>query len=344
MHLPKTPDYARAVELLCAGELVAFPTETVYGLGADAANPKAVERIFALKNRPTDHPLIVHLSDAAYLDRWARAIPPAALELARAFWPGPMTLVLPRAPEVPDIVTGGQASVAVRIPSHPVALELLRAFSDADARRGGLCGIAAPSANRFGRISPTRAEHVREEFGDAIPLVIDGGPCPVGIESTILDFSRGEGFAPRLLRPGGVSRVRVEAVLGIRVARPVSDASVEDAVPRVPGACLSHYAPRTPLYMISPHELPKVCEKSRAAGKKIGVLVFSSLCGGIDADARVRLPASPEAYARELYASLRALDAAGCDAILAESLPSDSPWMAAADRLRRASRRSDIVF
>ncbi|MDR1367700.1 MAG: threonylcarbamoyl-AMP synthase [Candidatus Accumulibacter sp.] len=330
-------DYAYAVELLCAGKLVAFPTETVYGLGADATNPEAVFRIFAIKNRPADHPLIVHLPSAEALDPWARSISPTACALAEAFWPGPLTLVLPRAPGVLDVVTGGQDTVAVRVPSHPVALELLRAYAQECGGHGRLCGIAAPSANRFGRISPTRAEHVREEFGETVPLVIDGGTCPVGIESTILDLSRGESFAPRLLRPGGVSPDRIETVLGARIER--ADLSLENKAPRVPGSLFAHYAPQTPLDTIPSPRLPRACEELTSAGKKIGVIVFSSIETDIRADAKIRLPGTPEAYAHELYDSLRALDASGCDAILAEAVPDDSRWAAIADRLLRASSR-----
>ncbi|MBS1228893.1 MAG: Sua5/YciO/YrdC/YwlC family protein, partial [Proteobacteria bacterium] len=208
------PDYARAVELLQAGELVAFPTETVYGLGADAANPEAVAKIFAAKGRPADHPLIVHLAGAAYLERWAIDLPQAAWDLAEAFWPGPLTLILKRAPQVPYAVTGGQETVGLRVPSHPIALELLRAYAQAGGGRHGMSGVAAPSANRFGRISPTDAAHVREELGDAVALILDGGRCPVGIESTIIDLSRDDAL-PRLLRPGHVTPEQIASVIGV---------------------------------------------------------------------------------------------------------------------------------
>ena len=181
---------AQAVRLLQAGELVAFPTETVYGLGADAANPQAVAKIFAAKGRPADHPLIVHLADASHLTQWAIDIPPTAHALAEAFWPGPLTLILPKAPAVPLAVTGGQQTVGLRVPAHPLALELLQAYAQAGGGHGGLCGIAAPSANRFGRISPTEAAHVRDELGSAVSLILDGGRCAVGIESTIIDLTR----------------------------------------------------------------------------------------------------------------------------------------------------------
>ena len=198
---------AEAVELLRAGELVAFPTETVYGLGADAGNPEALAKIFAAKGRPADHPLIVHVPDVAHLDQWAREIPDAAHLLAQAFWPGPLTLILKRQPTVPDLVTGGQDTVGLRIPHHPLALQLLKAFDG---------GIAAPSANRFGHISPTTAQHVREELGAAVALVLDGGPCSVGIESTIVDLSRGD---PVILRPGMISAAQIDQALHQQVVR-----------------------------------------------------------------------------------------------------------------------------
>ena len=204
-----SPDFARAVELLRAGQLVAFPTETVYGLGADAANPEAVARIFAAKGRPADHPLIVHVSGDDAVDRWAEQVPGFAWELMEAFWPGPLTLILKKQAWVPSTVTGGQDTVGLRVPGHPVALELLRCF----AADGGPGGIAAPSANRFGHISPTTADHVREELGDRVALILDGGPCAVGIESTIVDCSRG---APIILRPGHISAAHLEAVSGIQ--------------------------------------------------------------------------------------------------------------------------------
>ncbi|WP_442770390.1 L-threonylcarbamoyladenylate synthase, partial [Zoogloea ramigera] len=197
-------DIQRAVQLLRQGELVALPTETVYGLGADALNPDAVAKIFAAKGRPSDHPLIVHLADASQIMTWAREVPKDAIALARAFWPGPLTLILKRDESVPDLVTGGQDTVGLRVPNHPVALELLRAFGS---------GVAAPSANRFGRISPTTAEHVRQELGERVALILDGGACAVGLESTIVDLSRG---VPVILRPGAIGADDIARVLGRR--------------------------------------------------------------------------------------------------------------------------------
>ncbi|MDR2506559.1 MAG: threonylcarbamoyl-AMP synthase [Candidatus Accumulibacter sp.] len=332
------PDYIRAVDTLRSGGLVVFPTETVYGLGADAANPEAVSAIFALKGRPAAHPLIVHLPGADYLGQWAKNIPSLAFELAEAFWPGPLTLILHRASGTPNAVTGGQDTVGVRVPAHPAALELLRMFAEAGGGHGRRCGIAAPSANRFGQVSPTCVEHVREEFGASLPFVIDGGSCALGIESTIIDLSRGEGFAPRLLRPGAISTDRIETALGARLELPRHVSG--DAAPRVSGSLSSHYAPKTPMYLLPSSRLLEAFGTLSAKGKKIGVLAFSEGMksgSGIPAASLFLLPGTPDGYARALYAGLRELDRAGYDAILAESVPGGSCWMAAADRLRRAS-------
>lgn len=325
------PEIARAVELLKAGELVGIPTETVYGLGADAANPAAVAKIFAAKGRPADHPLIVHLPGAAHLERWARDIPALAWELAEDFWPGPLTLILKRAPGVPDAVTGGQDTVGLRVPGHPLALELLRAFAAA----GGSGGIAAPSANRFGRISPTTAAHVREELGDAVALVLDGGPCSVGIESTILDLSSG---TPQLLRPGHISPAAIEAVCGTLPQAPAGGA------PRASGTLEAHYAPRTPLRLVAPERLLDFLNALRHSGRRCAVLAHSqppqALAGPAPAHVWRLLPVDPAGYAHELYAALRELDHAGADQIVVEALPDDPAWAAVADRLRRAARGS----
>ncbi|MEK7737911.1 MAG: L-threonylcarbamoyladenylate synthase, partial [Pseudomonadota bacterium] len=223
-HKEAAAQIAHAVTLLRAGELVAFPTETVYGLGADAANPAAVAKIFAAKGRPADHPLIVHLPSAEALDAWAREVPESARKLAAAFWPGPLTLILKRQPQVPDAVTGGQDTVGLRVPDHPLALALLKAFDG-----GRFRGIAAPSANRYGRISPTSAAHVRAELGAAVPLVLDGGDCQVGIESTIVDLSRG---TPRLLRPGAIGAADIAHVLGANLDK-ISLEHPDASAPRV---------------------------------------------------------------------------------------------------------------
>jgi len=331
------PDLRRAVALLQAGELVAFPTETVYGLGADAANPAAVAKIFAAKGRPADHPLIVHLPGAGHLDRWAREIPPAAWELAEAFWPGPLTLILKRAPGVPDAVTGGQDTVGVRVPAHPLALELLRAYAQAGGGVGGRCGIAAPSANRFGRISPTDAAHVHEELGDSVALVLDGGPCPVGIESTIIDLSRDAPLPPRLLRPGHITPAQIETVLGILPELVSPNTGSNGNTPRVSGSLDAHYAPTTPMRLVAPERLLDFMNALRHSGRRCAALCHSQPPHAGMPHAWRMLPADPEGYARGLYAALRELDQAGSDMIVVEDIPANAAWLAVADRLRRAA-------
>lgn len=307
-------DLQRAAEYLRRGELVAVPTETVYGLAADAANPGAVRRIFAAKGRPADHPLIVHLPGAEALDDWASDVPDAARRLADAFWPGPLTLILPRAARVDHVVTGGQDTVGLRVPGHPVTLALLALF-------GG--GLAAPSANRFGRISPTTAQHVVEEFGasDAVKAVIDGGACRVGVESTIVDCS---GERPRILRPGMISAERIGEVLG---EIPPTAGATEG--PRASGRLASHYAPETPVDIVEADALER-------ADATTAVLALSSTPEITGYAAWRALPSEPEAYARGLYAALRELDAAGAARILVQAPPEGSEWAAVRDRLERA--------
>lgn len=326
---PNAAGIARAVALLQAGEVIGLPTETVYGLAADAANPEAVARIFALKGRPSNHPVIVHVADATAAGRWAARVPAAALQLMQRFWPGPLTLILPRAPGVPLAVTGGQESVGLRCPAHPVAQAVLRAFAQA----GGSGGLAAPSANRFGRVSPTLPGHVEHEFGRAVPLVLDGGACAVGIESTIVDLSRG---APVLLRPGGVLVADLEDCLGVPVLAP-GQAPVAGAVPRVSGALAAHYAPHTPLRLLALAGLPAaLAEAARQAAR---VAVWAPALVPPDARATVWqvAPADAQAYARGLYATLRELDAAGCDQLLIVRPPEGPAWLGVHDRLARAA-------
>ncbi|MCK7592652.1 L-threonylcarbamoyladenylate synthase [Pseudomarimonas salicorniae] len=300
-----------AVAALRRGECIGLPTETVYGLAADARDPQAVTRIFALKKRPADHPVIVHLPRSARLSEYAASVPEAARKLARAFWPGPLTLILPRAGWVPDIVTGGQKTVGLRMPAHPVAQAVLQAF-------GG--GLAAPSANRFGRISPTRAEHVRAEFGESLPIILDGGDSEVGIESTIVDLS---GPTPRILRPGMIGREAIEAVIG-----PLADADASPA-PRVSGALDKHYAPRARLRLLP---------RDRLGDDGIfRVLVLGEMPGGWEG---LSLPAEPVAYAHGLYAALRELDGEDGREIRVETLPEGAAWDALRDRLRRAAAGS----
>lgn len=316
----------RAVALLRRGELIAFPTETVYGLGADALNVEAVNKVFAAKGRPADHPLIVHLPHADALTQWARDIPREAIALARAFWPGPLTLILEREDCVPDVVTGGQDTVGLRVPNHPLALELLRAFGS---------GIAAPSANRFGRISPTTAQHVHEELGDRVSLVLDGGACDVGIESTILDLSRG---TPVILRPGAIGVEAIAAVIGRTPALRGKEGS--DNAPRVSGSLAGHYAPCTPLRIVAPATLRDVLKAMRHSGRPCGVLAHSLVPLAGEPYAWRMLPADPAGYAHDLYRTLRELDGAGLATIVVEALPSDPAWDAVNDRLRRAATGS----
>ncbi len=303
--------------------MVAFPTETVYGLGAAARNSAAIRRLFAVKGRPADHPVIVHLAGADAMPEWTSRVPPAAVHLADAFWPGPLTLVLPRAAHVLDLVTGGQETVALRVPSHPIAHQLLKAFGD---------GVVAPSANRFGRLSPTRADHVHAELGDAVGLILDGGPTDVGVESTIVDLS---GDRPVLLRPGGITPAQLAAILGTPPEAPHA------ASPRASGTLPSHYAPRTPLGVIPPDDLEERADQLAAAGSRVAVLARRKaplVRSGI-----AWHPTSADAadYARALYATLRELDACGYDCILVEEVPEGDEWLAIRDRLRRAAYRGE---
>jgi L-threonylcarbamoyladenylate synthase len=316
-------DVARAAALLRAGELVAFPTETVYGLGADASNPRAIAKIFAAKGRPADHPLIVHLPDASHLERWAVDIPETARKLAAAFWPGPLTLILKRHPSVLDAITGGQDTVGLRVPNHPLALQLLREFDG---------GVAAPSANRFGHVSPTTAAHVREELGDAVTMILDGGPCAVGIESTILDLSSGE---PRILRPGMLDAEAIGAVLGRAPAF-----GGEQNAPRVSGSLEAHYAPGTPLRLVAAADLATTAAQALAAGRRIAVLAPEAPVHVHQKMVWVAASADAAQFAHELYARLRELDALGCDLILVAEPPATGDWRAIADRLRRAAAGS----
>ncbi len=308
---------AKAVDLLRAGQVVALPTETVYGLGADALNPAAVARIFALKGRPAEHPLIVHLPPDEPLENWAAAVPEAARALARAFWPGPLTMILARGARVPRVVTGGQDTVALRVPDHPLALALLRAFGS---------GIAAPSANRFGHISPTTAAHVRAEFGDALALILDGGPCRVGIESTIVDLSRG---VPVVLRPGAIGAADIARVIGSTAT--ADGATPAQPAPRASGLLARHYAPRTPAELVESAALPGRLAGLTALGQTVGVLALGRSIG-----TGIVLPNDPAAYGQGLYAALRELDGGGYQHLLIESPPRDDAWRAVNDRLQRA--------
>lgn len=328
---PDSDRIQAAAALLAEGKLVAFPTETVYGLGGDADNPEAVRAIFAAKGRPADHPLIVHVAQHADLKRWARDVPREAQQLIAAFWPGPLTLILPRATTVPDVVCGGQDSVGLRCPSHPVAQALLAAF------KNGQGGIAGPSANRFGHVSPTTAQHVIDEFGapgdSPLACVLDGGQSDVGIESTIVDLSRLETHGAVLLRPGRISAAQIADILGQLPASP------DRAAPRVSGSLDAHYAPRTPLALVPTEQLTALTQQLAAQGKRFALMHYTDTGSRAGAVAVARLPlsAEPQAYAHALYATLRTLDAKSCELILVEQPPQDVRWQGVNDRLRRAA-------
>jgi L-threonylcarbamoyladenylate synthase len=309
-----TPEVRRAAEILRAGGLVAFPTETVYGLGADASNPQAIARLYKVKGRPADHPVIVHFSSFERALAWTRDVPEEARVLAERFWPGPLTLILKGNEKAKPFVTGGQPSVGIRVPSHPVARQLLEAF-------GG--GVAAPSANRFGHVSPTTAAHVREDLGADVDLVLEGGPSEVGIESTIVDLS-GEGAV--LLRPGSISRTELQKHVSLR--------SKGESSPRHSGGLERHYAPRTPARLVPTHLLDREISVLK---DRVAVLAFSRPDERVDF--WLRMPREPQGYAQRLYAALRELDTAGCEQILVEAPPAEASWDAVRDRLERACAR-----
>ena len=314
-------DITRAAEILRRGGLVAFPTETVYGLGADADNPAALARLYAVKGRPGDHPVIVHVGAPSQLADWATDVPDAARRLAEALWPGPLTVIVRRAARVPDGVTGGGDTVGVRVPDQPVALALLRAF-------GG--GVAAPSANRFGQVSPTTADDVRADLGDDVDLVLDDGPCTVGVESTIVDCT-GEELV--ILRPGGVTRERVEEVSG----RPVGIRG--DGLVRAPGTLKSHYAPEATVLVVGHDELAPRAGELLAAGQRVAVLALATPPDLPPDVVVLDAPSHADEYARVLYARLREVDRRGIDVLLAVPPPDAGVGVAVADRLRRAAGR-----
>jgi len=349
----KNESIDRAAGQLLAGGLVAFPTETVYGLGADAENPEAVKRIYAAKGRPSNHPVIVHVTLDVDLSYWARHIPEQAYALARAFWPGPLTLILERADHIPDQVSGGQPTIGLRCPAHPVARQLLNAFT---ALKHGNAGIAAPSANKFGQVSPTHASHVREEFADmaeADLLVLEGGSSEVGIESTILDLSRLDRVGPVLLRPGHISAADIGGVLGV-MPREHADAQA----PAVSGSLKAHYAPHTPLLLRSRADIEHLVaqgvdavlslagisgspQRRRVAILSIGANVSEASADSIGESnggfTRISAADDPVVYARDLYANLRSLDHGGFDCLLVQAPPDEAAWRAVQDRLKRAA-------
>lgn len=325
---------ARALE---QGALVGFPTETVYGLGADAENINAVANIYKAKGRPSNHPVIVHVAPEADISYWVKEIPAPAQALIDAFWPGPLTLILKRAEHIPDAVSGGQDSIGIRCPSHPVAQALLRAFKD------GKGGVAAPSANKFGHVSPTKAEHVIEEFpaeiaNGMIAAVLDGGQSDVGIESTIVDMSRLATHGPVLLRPGHITALQLEQVLGMAVNAP------DQAAPRASGTLEAHYAPSTPVAMVAVEELESVISRLLSAGKRVAVMAYQPHISNAQLQAWRQLNNDPISYAHDLYADLRELDHVQADIILVEALPSTRDWQGVADRLRRAAFDSQGVL
>lgn len=327
--VPSAEQFAAAVAELRAGRLIGLPTETVYGLAADAENEHAVRQIFEWKGRPADHPLIVHLATTAQLDDWSRDIPPAARRLADRFWPGPLTIILRRSRRALDVVTGGLDTVGLRVPGHPVALELLRQFGGA---------LAAPSANRFGRVSPTCAEHVRAEFADRPLLVLDGGPCRVGLESTIIDLS---GSGPRLLRPGLITVEQLADVVG----EPVEAATADS--PRAPGRMASHYAPRARVELVAATDRRSRLQALLARGENVAVIELAGDEPLADTAAnrssqaplvtRISLGVQWDECARRLYAGLREVDEAGCDVVLITLPPATGVAAAIADRLLKAA-------
>lgn len=316
---------AQAVQVLAAGGLVAFATETVYGLGADAASDAAVAGIFAAKGRPSDHPLIVHVPDAASAEAFAAEIPPVARKLMAAFWPGPLTLILPRRDSMARAAAGGQATVGLRCPAHPVAHRLLVA---AAAHQPPVRGVAAPSANRFGRVSPTTAQHVADEFGADL-LVLDGGACPVGIESAIVDCTRG---VPVLLRPGVLAREQIEAACGQRVRLPEE---LDSAAPRASGTLESHYAPNAKVRLMDARSLQTALNVLGEDAASIAVYARTALR---TRSAHVRrMPDDAVETARQLFAVLREFDAKGVKLIWVETPPADPAWDGVRDRLTRAA-------
>ncbi|MCU1427954.1 MAG: translation factor Sua5 [Actinomycetia bacterium] len=313
----------RAVEVLREGGLVAFPTETVYGLGADATNARAVRRLFAVKGRPATHPVIAHLGAGAALDEWAVDITDAARALTAAWWPGPLTVVVRRRPgTIVDEITGGRDTVGLRVPDHPLALQLLDAF-------GG--PVAAPSANRFGRVSPTTAADVRADLDGDVDLVLDGGPCSVGVESTIVDCTQG---TPAILRVGGITAGEIEKIVGVPVAVRTSGEVA------APGTLASHYAPRARVELVVRDRIEARGAQLRAEGERVGMLAMTpALENPADGVAVLGSPADVEEYARVLYRRLREADALGLGVVLVVPPPDEGIGAAIRDRLQRASTR-----
>lgn len=320
---PESEAIRDAADVLRRGGLVAFPTETVYGLGANALDAAAVERIYRAKGRPSVNPLIVHVASPEMAGQVAREWPEVARQLAHAFWPGPLTLVVPRAPAIPDIVTAGGPTVGVRMPSHPVALALIAAAG---------VPVAAPSANRSNEVSPTNAMHVERSLGDQVDVILDGGQTTVGIESTVLDVT---GAEPRVLRPGMITAEQLAAVVESAVRHAVTERVSQ---PRSPGMLGKHYAPRGRVVLFEPRDADSAAEMARehlANGHRVGAMTFTAL--HVAAAQEHSMPTNAHDYARQLYATLHALDLAGCEVILVERPPETAEWRGVLDRLQRAA-------
>ena len=315
-----------AADHLRAGGLIGLPTETVYGLAADARNSTAIKRVFTVKGRPATHPLIVHLGDPSRVDEWVTSLPASGKRLIERFWPGPLTLVLPARPDVLPEITGGQSSVALRMPNHSVALSLLEELGGA---------VVAPSANRFGHVSPTCARHVSDSLGSDVDFVLDGGSCRYGVESTIVSLLQD---MPRILRPGAITLAELETVLG----RGAVELSERADAPCVPGSHKSHYAPRTPMRLVQSGETFVSAQQHLAKGERVGLLqrcdkqINRSLLQGV---MLFCMDSTPAGYARDLYARLREIDRLRLDTLLVEAPPSGAEWMAVNDRLTRAASR-----
>jgi L-threonylcarbamoyladenylate synthase len=316
-------DYRVAAELLRQGRLVAFPTETVYGLGADATNAIAVSQIFEAKQRPTFDPLIVHIAEFSQLEMVVQHVSQTARQLMDAFWPGPLTLVLPKRPVIPDLVTSGLPGVGIRMPAHPLALQLLREAG---------CPVAAPSANPFGGISPTTAQHVADGLGNRVHCILDGGPCSVGVESTVVSLM---GSAPIVLRPGGCPVEEIEKIIG-PVAQAVSDPSLDDAAQPSPGMLSRHYAPGTPLSLVCRNEVARP-----APGLRCGLLTYGNqaFAGEFERIERLCAAEDLQTCAAGFFATLRSLDSSGLDVIIAHKFPQHGLGIALNDRLTRAACR-----
>lgn len=320
-------DVSLASQYLTNGDLVAFPTETVYGLGADASNQAAIQKVFTAKGRPQTHPLIVHIASQQQLSDWAINIPASAYVLANAFWPGPLTMLLTKHPQVSPLVTGGQDTIALRAPNHSLTLNLLREFGS---------GIVGPSANIYGHISPTTAEHVAADLGDAVAAILDGGPCSVGIESTIVHL---DGDAVRIMRQGNITVDQLSTALGF----PVSINKSENHEIKVSGSHLAHYAPHTPLHILSIEQINSLINKFTTQNKTLAIISFEQAPKDLPTDMYwLQVNADPDQFAHDLYAMLRDLDQKQFAAILIEQPPQTMEWGAINDRLTRASAKYQI--